>query len=981
MPRNKLPKSNRFNPLGLQQKKQLPKSGLDLRSTGKTKTPGARYIKWLPWPRRGTFHFTWKKFFIVLAAVVALFIVAIAAIFAYYVRDLPNPKELSTESTAQSTKIEDRNGNLLYSFYGDKNRTVLASSQISNFSKEATVATEDHGFYQESGFSVRGIARAVYCRIVKNCVAGGGSTITQQYIKNTLLTDSPTLSRKIKELILSVETEQVYSKDEILTGYLNNIPYGGSIYGIEAASQAFFGKDAKDLTLSEAAVIAAIPQRPTYYSPYGDNLDALFARKNLVLDNMVQYGYITKDQANAAKADVPNSTNPTFSAQQGLVAPHFVFYVRQALLNYIGGDPTTAEVKLDQAGYTVKTSLDLDTQNLAQSIVSTMGPTEVKKYNATNASLTAVDPKTGEVLAMVGSIDYSNSKSGNTNFANALLQPGSSFKPFVYATQFDQTHKKFPASITYDLTTDFGNYTPSDYDGKNRGPITDRNALVESLNIPAVKNLYMAGVPDTIATAKSLGISSLNADPSSYGLSLVLGSGEVRPVEMADAYSGFANDGMHMPLRPILTISQNGKVVKDFTTNQGTQAITPEIAYEISSILSDNAARAPIFGTNSPLSIYSRPVAAKSGTTQNFRDGWTVGFTPQISVAVWVGNNDPGKTMTKGSDGSIVAAPIWNAFMQQYLKGKPVVQFDKPADITTVSIDMLSGKLPTAATPANDIISDIFAPWQVPTENDDVHRQVKIDSVTGNLATDLTPAADVILQTYFSVHSEEPDKSNWEQPVQAWAAANGYNTPPPTTSDTVHVAANEPTISITSPTNGGTVNGTVTLTAVPGGTPAISQVQFFVDNASVGTATSSPWSVQYDTSSLTPGSHVIEATVTNEDQLTASAQITVNTSTADTTPPGPVSNASVTKGTAVHSAKLSWTNPSDTDLASVNVYQSSAANQLGTKVKTTPAAPSTQGSVEIDGLAPGMYYFVLRPVDASGNENTSTTQIQFLVTP
>ena len=969
--------SSRFNPLKVKNQR-LPKSSVTVRPGAKDK--GTRFITWLPWPRKNSFHFTWKKFAMWVAGFLAVFIVGIAAVFAYFIRDLPNPKTLNLPPH-QSTQILDRNGKQIYSFYSDQNRTLLTTDKISDLSKKATVAVEDSGFYSHSGFSIKGIARAVLCRVTKSCVAGGGSTITQQYIKNTLLTNADTLSRKIKELILAIEVEQVYNKDEILTGYLNDIPYGGSVYGIQAASQTFFGVDADKLTLSQAAILAAIPQRPSYYSPYGSHLDSLFARKNYVLDRMAATGAITQAEADAAKKETPNSETPTFAQRQDLVAPHFVFYVRQQLIDYIGGDPVAAEQQLDQQGYVIKTSLDLDTQNLAESVMQDMGPNTVKHYGASNASLSAVDPKTGEILAMVGSINYASSTSGNTNYANALLQPGSSFKPFVYATEFDKDHKKSPASITYDLQTDFGNYTPQDYDGQFRGPITNRNALDESLNIPAVKNLEMAGISQSIDTAKRLGISSLNGKPSDYGLSLVLGAGEVRPVEMANAYGGFANGGMHNDLRPILTISKDGKVIKDYTTTPAVQAIDPEVAFQIANVLSDNSARAPIFGSKNYLTLPDRPVGAKSGTTQNNRDAWTVGFTPQISVAVWVGNNEANKTMIKGADGSIVAAPIWQNFMKQYLKGKPVVNFDQPSDMKQVTVDKLSGKLPTDQSPSDQRITDWFAPWQVPTDFDDVHVQVKIDRTSGKLATDLTPPQDIDLKTYFTVHSEHPEKPNWEAPVQAWASANGGNNPPPTATDDVHTAGNLPTISIITPGSNAVISGgNINLDTNVGGNQPISKVEFFIDNISVGSAMQSPWQISYNADSLASGSHILQATVTNASDLTASAEITFAKG-GDTTPPEVAKNISIVKGTAPRSAKITWTNPSDSDLSQVGIYVSTAANQLGSKVQSVSANPGGNGNVEIPNLALGQVFITLRPIDTTGNENPTSVQTSFIVTP
>jgi penicillin-binding protein 1C len=951
-----------------------------------SKDPNAskRIFKRLPWPTRGTFKFTWKKIAIFAGSFVVVLILALGITFALVVKELPNPKELSSKSQDQSTKLLDRNGNLLFNFYDEKNRTLLKSEDISDNIKKATVALEDATFYEHPGFAVKGLARAVFCRLYPNCgrTAGGGSTITQQYVKNALLSSEQTATRKLKDLILAIEVEQVYSKEEILTGYLNEIPYGGSIYGVEAASQAFFAKSAKDLTLTEAATLASIPQRPTYYSPYGSHLDALFRRRDYTLDRMAIVGYITQEEADAAKKEAPNAENPTFAKRNSIIAPHFVFYVRQKLLDFMQEegelDAQVAESKLDTAGYIVTTSLDLDTQRLAEGVMQEMGPGMVKKYNASNAALTAVDPRTGEILAMVGSIDYEESKSGNTNFANALLQPGSSFKPFVYATSFDKDHKFSPASITYDLQTDFGNYVPQNYDGKFRGPITNRSALAQSLNIPAVKNLGLSSIKDAISTAERLGITSLTNKPTDYGLSLVLGAGEVRPVEMAGAYGTFSNNGLKHTLRPVITIEKEGAMIKDYRKDEPVQAIEPEVAYQITSILSDNAARAPIFGTRSNLVLSDRPVAAKSGTTNNNRDGWVVGYTPQISTAVWVGNNEAGKTMTKSADGSVVAGPIWKRFMQEYLKGKPVEQFVRPDGLKEVTIDRLSGKLPTDQSPTDQRVTDLFAEWQIPKDFDDVHKKVRVDKVTGKLATDLTPAENIEERFYFKVRSEQPNNPNWEIPVQEWAKANGGSTPPPTESDDLHTEANRPTVKFTSPASGSTVSGTFTMSADAGGSQEINRVEFFINNVSVGNRTSAPWSVTYDAASLGAGSQILEVVATNVLGLKRSDQITIVKS-GDVTPPGKVTSASITK-IANRGARLSWTNPIDSDFSSVNIYQSFVAGVLGSKVRNLPGSPGAAATTDFTGLALGPIYFTLRPLDASGNENPDSAQLTIIIT-
>lgn len=976
------------SPLGLRPaRRNLPRSGLVFgRLTSPTPSLRERIRKYF---KRRRFIFSWRKLLVFLGGSFLVFLILMSAVFAYYVRELPNPKKLTNRSIAQSTKIVDRNGKSLYNIHGEENRTIVKGDEISPQVKLATIATEDANFYNHYGFSLRGIGRVVLKKVglLKNREGGGGSTITQQYIKNALLTQERSVDRKLKELILAIEIEQIYSKDEIITGYLNEIPYGSNAYGIEAAAQTYFNKSAKNLTLSEAATLVAIPQAPTYYSPYGNHLDQLFIRKDYILDRMVKVGFLSPEEAKNAKKEAPSSEQPNFQSQANLIAPHFVFYVREKLVEALGDDPQTAEQQLDQAGYTVVTSLDLEVQGLAQKILAEMGPDIVKRYQATNAAMTAVNPKNGEVLAMVGSIDYEKSKSGNTNFANANLQPGSSFKPIVYATAFGPEYKSSPASLTYDLPTDFGQYKPNNYDGKWRGPVTNRQALAGSLNIPAIKNLYLVGVRQAIDKAQDLGITTLNRPVGEYGLSLVLGSGEVKPIEMASAFGTFANEGIHYDLRPILEIKKGAEMIKDYKNDQGRKVLEPEVAYQINNILSDNNARSYIFGSNNNFVLPGRPAAVKSGTTENNRDAWTIGYTPSLAVSVWVGNNEPNKTMTRGADGSIVAAPIWNRFMREYFKGKPIEQFNRPATIRDLVIDKLSGKLPTDQTPDNTKVSDIFAPWQIPTEKDDVHLKVKIDKVTGKLATDLTPLDQIEERTFFLVHSEAPDKPGWENPVQEWARANGGGISPPTENDDVHTENNRPTVSFLTPVDGAVVSGEMTIEAVPGGSQAITKLEYFLGNVSIGSKTAAPWSITYNASSLSGGSYTIEAIVTNELGLTRSAQVTVSTN-QDTSPPGTVSNLSITDGSKVLAKPIiiSWTNPSNSDLVAVNIYQSMTSDpiDLGVKIKSVSVTPNGNSTAEIDvsGLTVGKtYYFILRPVDARGNENQNSKKISAKVLP
>jgi membrane peptidoglycan carboxypeptidase len=1007
------PKRSRFNPLGLQanppQSKQRPlprnrfvqeqptKPIRGLLANPKTTSTAANPLpvgnkkvknkgpilgprRWY-WPFHRRIRITWKGIGLVFLGMLAVISVGIAALFFTFSKDLPNPRELAVREQEQSTKIVDRNGTLIYSFYGDKNRTLLKPEEVGDNLKNAVLATEDANFFNHPGFDVRGLGRAVFCRLYPNCgrVAGGGSTITQQYVKNTLVGDDQSIRRKLQELILALEIEQVYSKEEILTGYMNEIPMGGSIYGMNEAARTYFGKSTKELTIREAAVLASMIQQPTVFSPYGSNTARLFNRTDYVIGRMQSLGMITEEQEKEALAAGPSTENPTFAKRNDLTAPHFVFYVRQKLIEFIGGDPQIAERTLDKAGYTVMTSLDLPTQQLGEGIMKELGTKAVAQWDASNAALTAVDPKSGEILAMVGSIDYADSKSGNTNFSNALLQPGSSIKPVVYATAFDKENKKSPASITYDLETDFGQYKPKNYDGKFRGPVTNRSALAQSLNIPAVKNLGVTGISNSVKTAERLGITTYTGDPNVYGLSLALGSGEVRQTELVNAYAAFGNEGKHFALRPILSITKGNQMVRDFRTDQPTQAVEPEIAYQISSILSDNAARAPIFGTRSALTLADRPVAAKSGSTNDNRDAWVVGYTPQIAVGVWVGNNEANKTMRRGADGSVVAGPMWQRFMREWLTGRAVENFVRPATIKDFTVDRLSGKIPTDQSPENERITDIFAPWQIPTATDDVHVKVRVDKVTGKLVSDLTPAENIEDRIYIKVQSEQPNNPAWEGPVQAWAAANGWSGTPPTEKDDVYTEGNRPTLSIVSPTPNMAVGSTLTIEANPGGTRPITKVEFFVDNVSVGTRTEAPWKIDYGATALSSGSHVVEVRATNNLGLTRNESVTVIKGTATIGPIGPATSISA-QLFGVRSVRLFWTNPSDADVSVANIYQSSGAGVLGPLVRSIPVSSGIRSSVDLLNLSSGTYWLTIRPAATGGTrENQSTQQVQIVV--
>jgi len=587
----------------------------------------------------------------------------------YFTRDLPDPKQLETRQVAQTTKIFDRNEKLLFNVYTDQNRTLVKLSDIPDNLKSATIAIEDKDFYKHKGFDVYGIVRAARETVFGHSLQGG-STITQQLVKSAFLSPERTVTRKIKELYLAFRVELAFPKDKILEMYLNQVPYGGTAWGASAAAEQYFGKNVKDLDLAEASLLAGLPAAPTYYSPFGQDPKRAKERQRLVLERMVEDHYISLDLAKKAEAEDIKYR----SAATDIKAPHFVMYVRELLAQKYG------EAMAAQGGLRVTTTLDLDIQDSAQKIVRD-NIDKLKYLNVSNGAALVTKPKTGEILAMVGSKDWFGEPypAGCTPGVNCLFdpkvnvatripgrQPGSAFKPFAYVTAFTKGFDD--KTMVTDEPTDFGiwggqDYSPQNYDGKFRGPVTLRQALAQSLNIPSIKVLLdLAGLNDSIETARNAGLTTIKDDPSSYGPALVLGGGEVRLLDLVSAYGVFATEGQRIPPVNILkTEDARGNIVQQ-NTNSPIRILSQEPVDLITSILSDNEARSPIFGPNSPLYFPGRQVAVKTGTTQNYRDGWIVGYTPTIVAGVWVGNND--NTPMNKEPGVVVAGPIWHQFMQ-----------------------------------------------------------------------------------------------------------------------------------------------------------------------------------------------------------------------------------------------------------------------------------------------------------------------------
>ncbi len=707
-------------------------------------------VLWNHWP-------LWLRVAVVLATV-ALF--AAIGVAAYFLRDLPSPTKLqSADSYAVSTKIFDRNGELLYEIFADENRTPVEINDLPEHLIHATISIEDKNFYRHFGIDLRGVARALLTR-ARGGRLEGGSTLTQQLVKVSLLTRERTWERKAKEAVLTLAVEALYSKDEILEMYLNHVPYGGTAWGVEAAAQTFFGKPARDLSLAESAYLAGLPQSPSRYSPFGNTPELGKERQKEVLRRMSEDKHITKEEADKAVAEELTFAEKKFTIK----APHFVFYVRDQLVEEYG------EAVVERGGLRVTTTLDLALHETVQASVSAE-INKLARYRVGNGAALVTKPNTGEILAMVGSRDYfSATHEGQINITVRERQPGSSIKPLNVATAL-QLRTLSPATALLDIPTCFQNigqadYCPRNYDGSFRGPVTPRQALANSYNIPAVKTLGVNSLESFMATASAMGLSTLQ-DPNRYGLSLSLGGGEVTMVDMATAFGTLANEGVKVPLVGITKIEDyQGKVLfqtsveerserqKQAVSNENTPAnerplpelkksqdsdeiyrvLDREVAYIVSDILSDNNARASAFGTNSELSVRGQKIAAKTGTTNDLRDNWTVGYTPQFVTVVWVGNNDNTRMNQSLVSGVTGAAPIWNDIFSFLSKTQPAIWPEKPETITTARFCARSGALPNPATPGDkqcEEISEIFWKGTEPQSLENVWHGTWIAGQTG----------------------------------------------------------------------------------------------------------------------------------------------------------------------------------------------------------------------------------------------------------
>ena len=749
----------------------------------------------------------WKKFIrntVIIAA--ALFLFAVSALI-YWVStfQIPDLGSFEKRKIIQSTKIYDRTGKvLLYDMHQDIKRTVVPIEEISRNIKNAAVAIEDEEFYQHKGIKITSIIRAILANITKGEYSQGGSTITQQVVKNSLLNSEKKISRKLKEWFLALKLERMMGKDEILGIYLNEAPYGGNIYGIEEASQAYFGKNASDLSIAESAHLASLPNAPSYYSPYGPNAKKLIDRKNLVLKRMLDKNFIVKDEYDLAMKEVVS-----FYPQDrlGIKAPHFVIYIIKYLENKYG------RKAVEEGGLKVTTTLNYELQQKIEGIVKKYALENKQKFNAENAAIAAIDPKTGQILVMVGSRDYFDKEiDGNFNVATSHRQPGSAFKPFVYAAAFNKGFT--PDTVLFDLPTEFQAscdprsattslraktedcYTPNNYDNLFVGPITLRNALAQSRNVPSVKLLYLTGIKNALRLAKDMGIEELGNE-SRYGLSLVLGGGEVSLLDITSAYGVFANSGVRNPKTGILEIEDKDRKILEKYAPRSAEAMPEETALKISDVLSDNTARTPLFGNRSLLYFENRDIAVKTGTTNDYRDAWTVGYSPNIAVGAWVGNNN-NSPMEKKVSGLIVA-PMWRAVADEVLATLPKEKFKKPSKTNATNLkpalrgiwkggesyftDKISGKLATSETPKEMLEEKIIT---------NVHSILYwIDK------------SDILNANRPQNPENDSQFKNWEYSVQEWLKNQNLPKDPqkPVEFDDIHIEKNKPKIKIIEPVN------------------------------------------------------------------------------------------------------------------------------------------------------------------------------------
>ena len=697
-----------------------------------------------------------KKLIYLLVSLFILGLLFTSALVIYTLKNLPSLDLLENHQIPESTKIYDRTGEtLIFELYGEQKRTIIPLDEIPDLIEQATVAIEDSEFYNHSGLNFKALLRAVIENARSGWGSQGGSTITQQLAKNVFLSPEKTASRKFKEVLLTYQLEKKFSKDKILELYLNEIPYGGTTYGIQAASETFFSKSVEDLSLAEIALLVSLPQAPSYYSPWGSHVDALLARKNQVLSRMFTLGYIDEETMNSAKKETLK-----FNRLANLeIAPHFVLETKEYL------DKKYGEEFVRRSGLKVVTTLDVELQQIAEEVVSAGAERNERLYNGSNAALVAQDPRTGQILAIVGSRNYFDEEiDGQFNVATQWLRkPGSALKTFAYLTALKTGYPE--QTLLFDVETEFStnlqqSYKPQNFDDYFRGPVNFRTALSQSINIPAVKTLYLVGIDNLLSTLKDFGINTLN-DPRRYGLSLVLGGGEVHLTDLVGAYSTLAQEGNRHAQQTILRIEDRDGNILESYTDQIARVIDPEYPRIINDILSDVKARSGLFQSSLGMTIFpGHDVALKTGTTNDYRDAWSVGYTPNLVVGIWAGNND--NTPMQAQGGSILAAiPMLSAFLSKALPSQTPASFPAPTG-SIVNKPMLNG----------EYIANFVSNRRIYPQVHNILYYVNRDNPTGPMPSN--PA-------------QNSQFKSWEEGVLSWASRNiagfisglNYNLPLP----------------------------------------------------------------------------------------------------------------------------------------------------------------------------------------------------------
>lgn len=842
------------------------------------------------WKARKEYSRVWRFKFLsslstgMLIMVVGFLLILFGSVI-FFATQIPSPSDLTNRNIAQATKILDRNGELLYDIYLDQNRTPIKLSEIPEHVKFATIAIEDKDFYKHSGFSIVGIVRSVF-ELVVNRRIEGGSTLTQQLVKNALLSGERTLTRKLKEFILAVQVERAYSKDQILEMYLNEIPYGGTAYGIEAAANLYFGKSAKELNLAEAALLAGLPQRPSVYSPYGSKPELSKTRQKEVLRRMVEDGYITPQQAKQTQEQ--ELVYRTAQNELGFKAPHFVLYVKEKLIEQFG------DKMVEQGGLKVTTTLDYKLQETAQKIVKEeIGRLSSAKVG--NGAAVILDPNSGQILAMVGSKDYfgksepENCSEGksclfepNVNAALSPRQPGSATKPINYAKALE---KGYTANFTIiDVKTEFPGgdkptYIPVNYDGQFHGPVQVRYTLGNSYNIPAVKMLALVGVKDVLELGYRMGLSTWEPSEenvSSVGLSLTLGGREVRLLDLTSAFGVFANKGRQMDLASIIKVTDSkGKALFEYRQTDGRKVLDESIAFIISDILSDNGARTAAFGTNSVLNIPGKTVAAKTGTTDEKRDNWTIGYTPSLVVGVWVGNNDNSVMSPVVTSGVTGASPIWNKLMSFILKDKPNETFEKPANVSQVEVDGLMTGKPHPGSPQR---REYFISGTEPKNESPAYQRQKVcKNNPHRLANDNedNEEKDVII-----LKEDDPTGADkWQKGIDEWVITAADSRLVGTTRGCSGIpgftAGGGGVIEIVNVGNGANVPRIFDVLAKANSSAGVKKVTWAIDGATKSSQTAEPFALHVEFPQGDRSSHTITVTLEDNNGAQHSAAIGV----------------------------------------------------------------------------------------------------------